>query len=133
MTPWISASLIVATVCIAAALAPEGRRILIVALTVLLCAAALAGFAAIELLPMVSRWMDLALVASALVALLIPVYLLVRPPEFGDEDEDDSGGGGTSPPPTRPEPPAPDPQLPELDWSSFDDARREWEREPVST
>lgn len=129
-----SALALAAVVCIAAvaaAVSPAGRRAFVAALAVLLCAAAVAGLAAVTLLPMVSGWMDVAIVASVLVAVLLPVYLLVHPPDFG-EDGDDSGGGGKRTPPVRPEPPAPPHGPPDLDWSSFDDARRDWEREPVS-
>jgi len=108
-----------------------GRRVFSAVLGVMLCAAGLAAVAAIELMPLVSGWMDVALVASVLVAMLLPGYLIVRPPDFRDEGDDDSGGG-KGPPPISPEPPGPHDGLPDPDWSSFDDLRRDWERQPVS-
>ncbi|CAN5580520.1 hypothetical protein BH20ACT17_BH20ACT17_19380 [soil metagenome] len=106
------------------------RRVFSVLLAVLLCAAGLAAVAAIELMPFVSGWIDAALVAGVLVTMLLPAYLIVRPPDFRDQGDDDPGGG-KGPPPTRPEPPGPDDGLPDPDWSSFDDLRTDWERQPV--
>jgi len=110
-----------------------GRRVFSVVLAVLLCAAGLAAIAAVDLLPMVSTPMDIAIVSILLVTIGLPVYLIIRPPDFGDENDDDSGGGGKGPPPAPPEPPAPHDGMPDPDWSSFDDLRRDWEREPAHT
>jgi len=107
-----------------------GRRLFSVLLALLLCAAGLAAVAAIELMPLVSGWMDVALVASVVVTMFLCGYLIVRPPNFPDDGDDDSGGG-KGPPPMRPEPPGPHDGLPDPDWSSFDDQRKEWERQPV--
>jgi len=107
------------------------RRAFSVVLALLLCAAGVAAVAAIELMALVSGWMDAALVASVLVTMLLPGYLIVRPPDFGDQDDEDSGGGGKGPPPTPSEPSPPRDGMPAPDWSSFDDMRRGWEREPV--
>jgi len=107
-----------------------GRRLFSVLLALLLCSAGLAAVAAIELMPLVSGWMDVALVASVVVTMFLCGDLIVRPPNFPDDGDDDSGGG-KGPPPMRPEPPGPHDGLPDPDWSSFDDQRKEWERQPV--
>jgi len=107
-----------------------GRRLFSVVLGVLLCTAGLAAVAAIELMPLVSGWLDVALVATVVVTALLSSYLIVRPPNFRDEGDDDSGGG-EGPRPMRPEPSGPDEGLPDPDWSSFDDLRNDWEREPI--
>ena len=100
-----------------------GRRVFSVVLAVLLCAAGLAAVFAIELMPLVPGWLDAAMAGGVLVTFLLPGYLIVRPPDFGDEGDEDSGDGGKGSPPVRPEPPAPHDGLPEPDWSSFDDLR----------
>jgi hypothetical protein len=109
-----------------------GRRTFTFVLAILLCAGGLAVFGAIRLIPMVPGWMAVAIGASALLVVFIPAYLLIRPPDFDDNDDEDSGGGGKRPPPERPEPPTPRDGLPLVDWGGFDDARRDWERPPVS-
>jgi hypothetical protein len=91
-------------------------------------------FLMIDLLRLASGWGDVGLVIGAAMIVLLPVYLIARPPNFGDDgDDDESGGGGTGLPPTQPDSPAPHDGLPDLDWTSFDDLRREWDREPAET
>jgi hypothetical protein len=108
------------------------RRVFSAVLAVLLCAAGLAAYAATMLMPMVSGWMDAAIIASVLVAMALPGYLIVRPPDFRDQDDDDFRGG-KGPPPMPPEPSGPYDGLPDPDWSSFDDLRSDWERQPVNS
>ncbi len=108
-----------------------GRRVYSIVLAVLLCVAGLVILVTIDLLGQASGIVDVALVAGAVPIVLLPVYMIARPPSFNDGGEDDPGGGASDPSPTPPDSPAPPDGLPDADWSSFDDLRRDWEREPA--
>jgi hypothetical protein len=110
-----------------------GRRVYSVVLAVLLCVAGVVLVLMVDLLRAASGWADVAVVAGGALIVLLPVYLIVRPPSFGDDSDDGPGGGGKTPTPAPPDSPAPHDGVPVADWASFDDIRRDWDREPAST
>lgn len=139
MDPALSVSMIVLAACFALAAiapaprkAPRGER---VAYPVLMTAG-IVTYAAAALMPFVDMWAAAAASSMLATAMILFCIYLARSPisreRHGGENHDEGSGGGGGPKvPDPPEPPRrPCPDGPELDWSTFDDARAGWE-EPV--